>query len=82
MDIGGEGHILLSDSLAKALLALKDEYKPIINYIGDYSIKHGQVLTLYSAYSDEFRVSDVLKSEYNVSSSTFQHIFELLFNIF
>lgn len=54
MDIGGEGHILLSDSLAKALLALKDEYKPIINYIGDYSIKHGQVLTLYSAYADDF----------------------------
>jgi archaellum biogenesis ATPase FlaH len=54
MDIGGEGHILLSDSLAKALLALKDEYKPIINYIGDYSIKHGQVLTLYSAYAEDF----------------------------
>ena len=54
MDIGGEGHILLSDSLAKALLALKDEYKPIINYIGDYSIKHGQVLTLYSAYANDF----------------------------
>src|SRR5919106_1898871 len=54
MDIGGEGHILLSDSLAKALLALKDEYKPIINYIGDYPIKHGQVLTIYSAYADDF----------------------------
>ena len=54
MDIGGEGHILLSDSLANALLSLKDEYKPIINYIGNYSIKHGQVLTLYSAYSDDF----------------------------
>jgi KaiC/GvpD/RAD55 family RecA-like ATPase len=54
MDIGGEGHILLSDSLAKALLALKDEYKPIINYIGDYSIKHGQVLTIYSAYGNDF----------------------------
>jgi KaiC/GvpD/RAD55 family RecA-like ATPase len=54
MDIGGEGHILLSESLAKALLALKDEYRPIINYIGDYPIKHGQVLTLYSAYADDF----------------------------
>ena len=54
MDIGGEGHILLSDSLAKALLGLKDEYKPIINYIGEYSIKHGQVLTLYSAFADDF----------------------------
>lgn len=54
MDIGGEGHILLSDSLAQALLGLKDEYRSIIKYIGDYSIKHGQVLTLYSAYADDF----------------------------
>jgi hypothetical protein len=36
------------------LLGLKDEYKPIINYIGEYSIKHGQVLTLYSAFADDF----------------------------
>jgi KaiC/GvpD/RAD55 family RecA-like ATPase len=54
MDIGGEGHILLSDSLAKALLSLKDEYARTINYIGEYSIKHGQTLTLYSAYGDDF----------------------------
>ncbi|MFY9967220.1 MAG: adenylate/guanylate cyclase domain-containing protein [Nitrososphaeraceae archaeon] len=54
MDIGGEGHILLSEPLAKALLSLKDEYSPIINPIGEYSIKHGQTLTLYSAYSNDF----------------------------
>ena len=54
MDIGGAGHILLSEPMAKALLSLKDEYSPIINPIGEYSIKHGQTLTLYSAYSDDF----------------------------
>jgi class 3 adenylate cyclase len=54
MDIGGEGHILLSEPLAKVLLSLKDEYSPIINPIGEYSIKHGQTLTLYSAYSNDF----------------------------
>ena len=54
MDIGGEGHILLSEPLAKALLSLKDEYRPIINPIGVYAIKHGQTLTLYSAYSNDF----------------------------
>jgi class 3 adenylate cyclase len=54
MDIGGEGHILLSEPLAKALLSLKDEYCPIINPIGVYAIKHGQTLTLYSAYSNDF----------------------------
>jgi KaiC/GvpD/RAD55 family RecA-like ATPase len=54
MDIGGEGHILMSDSLAKALLALKEEYKDIINYIGEYSIKHGQSMQLYSVFSSDF----------------------------
>jgi archaellum biogenesis ATPase FlaH len=54
MDIGGEGHILLSDSLAKALLSLKDEYTHVINYIGEYSIKHEQTVPLYSAYGDDF----------------------------
>lgn len=54
MDIGGEGHILLSEPLAKVLLSLKDEYNPIINPIGEYSIKHGQTLILYSAYSRDF----------------------------
>jgi archaellum biogenesis ATPase FlaH/class 3 adenylate cyclase len=54
MDIGGEGHILLSDSLAKVLLSLKDEYTHVINYLGEYPIKHGQTLTLYSAYGNDF----------------------------
>jgi len=54
MDIGGEGHILLSEPLAKALLSLKDEYCSMINPIGVYAIKHGQTLTLYSAYSNDF----------------------------
>ena len=54
MDIGGEGHILLSEPLAKALLSLKDEYSPIINPIGEDPIKHGQTLTLSSAYSNDF----------------------------
>jgi KaiC/GvpD/RAD55 family RecA-like ATPase/class 3 adenylate cyclase len=54
MDIGDNSHILLSNTMAESLIALKDEYKMMLKPIGDYQIKHGQTLHLYSAYSQEF----------------------------
>lgn len=54
MDIGDNLHILISGSMAESLIALKDEYKTMLKPIGDYQIKHGQTLSLYSAYSQEF----------------------------
>jgi KaiC/GvpD/RAD55 family RecA-like ATPase/class 3 adenylate cyclase len=54
MDIGDNSHILLSNTMAETLIALKDEYKMMLKPIGDYQIKHGQTLHLYSAYSQEF----------------------------
>jgi hypothetical protein len=54
MDIGDNSHILLSNTMAEPLIALKDEYKMMLKPIGDYQIKHGQTLRLYSAYSQEF----------------------------
>jgi KaiC/GvpD/RAD55 family RecA-like ATPase/class 3 adenylate cyclase len=54
MDIGDNLHILLSGTMAESLIALKDEYKMMLKPIGDYQIKHGQTLHLYSAYSQEF----------------------------
>jgi KaiC/GvpD/RAD55 family RecA-like ATPase/class 3 adenylate cyclase len=54
MDIGDNLHILLSGSMAESLIALKDEYKMMIKPLGEYSIKHGQTIQLYSAYSQEF----------------------------
>lgn len=54
MDIGDNLHILLPGSMAETLIALKDEYKRMIKPIGDYQIKHGQTIHLYSAYSQEF----------------------------
>ena len=54
MDIGDNLHILLSGSMAESLIALKDEYKIMIKPLGEYSIKHGQTIPLYSAYSQEF----------------------------
>jgi archaellum biogenesis ATPase FlaH len=52
MDIGDDNHILLDGGLAHSLITLDDKYKEIINYIGDYQIKHGQIIKLYSAYQE------------------------------
>ena len=54
MDLGDSMHILLADPLAGQLIALKDEYRTSIRPITNYEIKHGQNITLYSAYSQEF----------------------------
>jgi KaiC/GvpD/RAD55 family RecA-like ATPase len=54
MDLGDSMHILLADPLAGQLIGLKDEYRMNIKPILNYEIKHGQKITLYSAYSKEF----------------------------
>ncbi len=59
MDLGDNMHILISGNLADSLIALRDEYKTIIKSIGQYNIKHGQMIKLYSAFSDNFRNPDI-----------------------
>jgi GTPase SAR1 family protein len=54
MDVGDNMHILISENMADSLIALRDEYRAVIKAIGEYSIKHGQMIKLYSASSDEF----------------------------
>lgn len=55
MDAGDAGHVLLADKLAEELIALKDEYRSMIKPICHvFEIKHGQKITLYSAYSNDF----------------------------
>jgi len=51
MDVGDGGHILLAGPLAESLLALDDKYRSMINLLGDFQLKHGQVIKIYSAYS-------------------------------
>jgi hypothetical protein len=54
MDLGDDGHILLAGNIAEELINLKDEYRKVIRLIGTgYRTKHGQLLKLYSAYSEE-----------------------------
>jgi len=52
MDIGDNNHILIDGGLAHSLITLDDKYKEIIHYVGDYHIKHGQIIKLYSAYQE------------------------------
>jgi len=50
MDIGDDGHILLTPRMAETLRELSDEYKVLIKPLHDYYVKHGQKLLLYSVY--------------------------------
>jgi hypothetical protein len=54
MDLGEEGHILLSARIAEDLRELSDNYKEIIHPVGIYSFKHGQNTFIYSAYGEGF----------------------------
>ncbi len=54
MDIGDNNHILIDGGLAQSLITLDDKYKEIIHYVGDYQIKHGQIIKLYSAYKENY----------------------------
>jgi predicted DNA binding CopG/RHH family protein len=54
MDIGDDGHILLSPRVAEDLREISDDYKRIIKPVHDYIIKHGQRLLIYSAYGKGF----------------------------
>lgn len=51
MDVGDGGHILLAGPLAESLLTLDDKYRGMINLLGDYQVKHGQIIKIYSAHS-------------------------------
>lgn len=52
MDVGDGWHILVEGNLAENLLTLDDKYESCLHYLGQFPIKHGQVIKLYSAYDD------------------------------
>jgi len=54
MDVGDDSHILIAGKLAEELISLRDEYRVIIKPISEYTIKHGQDIQIYSAYSKDF----------------------------
>jgi len=54
MDIGDDGHILLSVRISEDLREISDYYKQILRPVQKYTIKHGQTISLYSAYDKGF----------------------------
>ena len=54
MDLGDEGHILLSSNMVNDLLELSDKYKSTIHLIHNFTIKHDDDLLLYSLYDENF----------------------------
>lgn len=54
MDVGDGSHILIEGNMAESLMALDDKYRTMIKSLGNYQIKHGQVIKMYSAYSGDF----------------------------
>jgi len=54
MDLGADGHILLTPALAEDLHELSDDYRKIIQPVHDFKIKHGKILLVYSAFGDGF----------------------------
>ncbi|MGB7662579.1 MAG: adenylate/guanylate cyclase domain-containing protein [Nitrososphaeraceae archaeon] len=54
MDIGDDGHILLSARISEDLREISDYYKQILRPVQKYAIKHGQTISLYSAHDKGF----------------------------
>jgi KaiC/GvpD/RAD55 family RecA-like ATPase/class 3 adenylate cyclase len=55
MDLGDSGHILLGEKIAEELMSLNEKYKEMIRLVsGNFQIKHGQVIKVYSAQSNDF----------------------------
>lgn len=54
MDLGDDGHILLSQNMAEELIELSDEYRKTVKPVRDYPFKHGLSMLVYSTYGDGF----------------------------
>ena len=52
MDLGDDGHILLSSNFAKDLLQLSTSYGEYLHELGPHVLKHGVEMDIYSAYSN------------------------------
>lgn len=54
MDVGDEGHILLSSRVAEDLRQLSHEYSRIIHPLDKFTVKHEVQVMVYSAYDKNF----------------------------
>jgi hypothetical protein len=54
MDLGKDGHILITERTAEELRALSATYRDIIHPLDYYPIKHGKKIMICSIYGDDF----------------------------
>jgi hypothetical protein len=54
MSFGESDHILLNSKIAMELIQLSTRYRSIIHPIGEYSAKHGDVFSVFSAFDKDF----------------------------
>ncbi|MGD1834635.1 MAG: ATPase domain-containing protein [Nitrososphaeraceae archaeon] len=52
MDIGDNKHILMEGVIAELMINLDEKYRNIIHVLGNYKIKHSQIIKLFSVHSD------------------------------
>lgn len=69
MDLGDDGHILLTSNMADDLIDISEKYREILHLIHNYTIKHNEEILVYSAYSSGFgnknspkKIFDLIKS--------------------
>lgn len=49
MDLADSGDVYIENNLAESLITLDDHYKNMVKFKGNFAIKHGTVLKIYSA---------------------------------
>ncbi len=54
MDLGDEDHILIHQHLADAITKDYEEFKKIIHPLGEYPIKHGEIIPIASIHASDF----------------------------
>lgn len=54
MDLGDENHILLSEIMANEVKRVSGKYRRAIHELGDFAIKHGETISVYSAYTEQY----------------------------
>jgi len=70
MDLCDSMNILASDRIAEDISNLSPENKSIMHKIGNYTIKHGDKLTIYNIYGDRFGNKNSPKKGKSVIKST------------
>src|SRR3989442_7658578 len=74
MDCGDAGHILLSKRVAEDLAQYR-HWQPYLHDLGEYEVKHGEVISLVNLYNDEVgnpRVPAKLAAHTHTISATTQ----------